>query len=249
MEKLHGKVALITGGTSGIGYATALLFHEEGATVFVTGRNEKNLEVARQKLPAAITVLQSDAGNLEEIGRLLQEIGKTTERIDILFLNAGIAAMKPFEATTEADFDSMMNVNLKGPFFTIQKALPMLNKGASVIITSSIAAHKGFAMMAAYSASKAAVKSLGATLGAYLADRCIRVNTISPGAIMTPIYGKAGLSREALDGMAESFNKSIPLHRFGEPEEIAQAALHLASHDSSYLNATDIVVDGGYLAA
>lgn len=249
MSKLYGKVTLITGGTSGIGYATALLFHEEGAKVFVTGRNEKNLEEARKNLPPEITVLQSDAGSLQDIDKLLGEVRKVSDHIDVLFLNAGVAAMKPFEATSEEDFDSMLDINLKGPFFTIQKALPMLGKGASVILTSSIAAHKGFAMMAAYSASKAAVKSLGATLGAYLAERCIRVNTISPGAIMTPIYGKAGLNKESLDSMAESFTKIIPQHRFGEPEEIAQAALHLASHDSSYLNATDIVVDGGYLAA
>lgn len=249
MNKLHGKVALITGGTTGIGYATALLFHEEGAKVYVTGINDNSLQQARQALPAGITVIRSDAGKIADIDKLLAEISQSSKSIDVLFLNAGIATMKPFEATTEADFDSMMNVNLKGPFFTIQKALPMLSKGASIIITSSIAGHKGFGMMAAYSATKAAVKSLAGTLGAYLAERCIRVNSISPGAITTPIYGKTGLDKEALDNLAETFNKIIPVHRFGEPEEIAQAALFLASHDSSYMNASDITVDGGYLSA
>lgn len=248
MSKLQGKIALITGGTTGIGLATANLFHAEGAKVFVTGRNDKTLAEAKSILPKDVTIIKSDAGSLKEIDKLIDEIKKTADKIDILFLNAGIAAMKPFEATNEEDYDSMMNVNFKGPFFTIQKALPLLGTGSSVIMTSSIAGHKGFAMMAAYSATKAAVKSLGGTLGAYLADRGIRVNTISPGAIATPIYGKSGLPKEALDGMGAMITQTVPMHRFGNPEEIAKAALYLASEDSSYLNATDIVVDGGYLS-
>lgn len=249
MGKLQGKIAVITGGTTGIGLSTAQLFHAEGATVFVTGLNDKTLAEAKALLPASVRIIKSDAGSLKEIDKLLSEINKSTATIDILFLNAGIVAMKPFEETSEEDFDSMMDVNFKGPFFMIQKALPMLSKGASIILTSSIAAHKGFAMMAAYSSTKAAVKLLASTLGAHLADRCIRVNSISPGAIMTPIYGKAGMTKEAIAGMAESFNTSIPLHRFGEPEEIAQTALFLASSDSTYVTATDFVVDGGQLAA
>lgn len=248
MKKLHGKIALITGGTTGIGLATAKLFHAEGARVFITGRNEQTLAEAENTLPRDVTIIKSDAANLADIDQLLGEIKKSAGKIDIMFLNAGIAAMKPFEATTETDYDSNMNVNFKGPFFTIQKALPLLGKGSSVIMTSSIAGHKGFAMMAAYSATKAAVKSLGGTLGAYLGDRGIRVNTISPGAIATPIYGKTGLPKEALDGLGASITQTVPMHRFGNPEEIANMALFLASDDSSYLNATDIVVDGGYLA-
>ena len=248
MGKIHGKIALITGGTTGIGLATAMLFHAEGAKVFVTGRNDKTLAEAKSALPPDVTVIKSDAGSLTDIERLLEEMKKSAGKIDILFLNAGIAAMKPFEATSAEDYDSMMNVNFKGPFFTIQKALPLLGKGSSVIMTASIAGHKGFAMMAAYSASKAAVKSLGGTLGAYLAERGIRVNTISPGAISTPIYGKSGLPKEALDGMGAAITETVPMHRFGNPAEIAKTALFLASEDSSYLNAADIVVDGGYLA-
>lgn len=248
MNKLHGKIALITGGTTGIGLATANLFHAEGAKVFVTGRNEKTLAEAKSALPKDVTIIKSDAGSLSDIDHLLDELKKSAGKIDILFLNAGIAAMKPFEATSEEDYDDMLRINLKGPFFTIQKALPLLGKGSSVILTSSIAGHKGFAMMAAYSASKAAVKSLGGTLGAYLGDRGIRVNTISPGAIATPIYGKSGLPKEALDGMGASITQTVPMHRFGNPEEIAKTALFLASEDSSYLNASDIVVDGGYLS-
>jgi len=248
MGKLQGKVALITGGTTGIGFATAKLYHAEGAKVFVTGRNEKTLEDAKSKLPKEVSVIKSDAGNLADIEHLFEGIKKSAGKIDILFLNAGIAAMKSFEATSEEDFDNMMNVNLKGPFFTIQKALPLLGKSSSIILTSSIAGHKGFVMMAAYSASKAAVKSLSGTLGAYLGDRGIRVNTISPGAISTPIYGKSGLPQEALDGLAHTITQTVPMHRFGEPDEIAKTALFLASDESSYLNATDIVVDGGFLA-
>lgn len=243
MDKLHGKIALITGGTTGIGLATAKLFHAEGARVFVTGRNEKTLAEAKSALPKDVTIIKSDAGSLSDIDHLLDELKKSAGKIDILFLNAGIAAMKPFEATSEEDYDDMLRINLKGPFFTIQKALPLLGKGSSVILTSSIAGHKGFAMMAAYSASKAAVKSLGGTLGAYLGDRGIRVNTISPGAIATPIYGKSGLPKEALDSMGASITQTVPMHRFGNPEEIAKTALFLASEDSSYLNASDIVVD------
>ena len=248
MNKLHGKIALITGGTTGIGLATANLFHAEGAKVFVTGRNEKTLAEAKSALHKDVTIIKSDAGSLSDIDHLLDELKKSAGKIDILFLNAGIAAMKPFEATSEEDYDDMLRINLKGPFFTIQKALPLLGKGSSVILTSSIAGHKGFAMMAAYSASKAAVKSLGGTLGAYLGDRGIRVNTISPGPITTPIYGKSGLPKEALDDMGTSITQTVPMHRFGNPEEIAKTALFLASEDSSYLNASDIVVDGGYLS-
>ena len=248
MGKLQGKIALITGGTTGIGLATARLYQAEGAKVFITGRNEKNIAEAKTNLPKDVAVLKSDAGSLQDIDNLLEEIKKTAGRIDILFLNAGIAVIKPLEATSEEEYDNMLAVNLKGPFFTIQKALPLLGKGSTVILTSSIAGHKGFATMPAYSASKAAVKSLGGSLGAHLAERGIRVNTISPGAIMTPIYEKSGLNKEAMDGMAQSINQTVPMHRFGDPVEIAKAALFLASEDSSYLTASDMVVDGGYLA-
>jgi len=248
MKKLQGKIALITGGTTGIGLATAKLFHSEEAKVYVTGRNDTTLAEAKKILPGDVTIVKSDAGKLSEIDQLLAALTKSAGKIDILFLNAGIAVMKPFEATSEEDFENMMNVNLKGPFFTLQKALPLLGKGSSVIMTSSIAAHKGFAIMAAYSASKAGIKSLGGTLGASLAERGIRVNTISPGAIATPIYGKTGLPQEALDGLGTTITQTVPMHRFGVADEIAKAALFLASDESSYLNATDIIVDGGYLA-
>lgn len=248
MSKLQGKIVLITGGTSGIGLATARLFHAEGARVFVTGRNEKTLAAARAELHKDVTVIKSDAGSLADIERLVEEMKNSAGKIDVLFLNAGIAVMKCLEKTSEAEYDNMLNVNLKGPFFTIQKALPLLGAGASVILTSSIAGHKGIATMAAYSASKAGVRSLGGTLGAYLAERGVRVNTISPGAIMTPIFGKSGLPAEAIEDLAQTVQQQVPLHRFGNPEEIAKAALFLGSDESSYLNATDIVVDGGYLA-
>ena len=246
MGKLEGKVTLITGGTTGIGLATARLFKAEGAKVCVTGRTEATLGAARSE---GITAFKSDAGKLSDIDKLVDEMKEKEGRIDILFLNAGIAVMKPFEATTPDDFDGMFDINIRGPFFTIQKALPLLGKGSSVILTSSVAGHKGMAMMAAYSASKAGLSSLGGTLGAYLAGRGIRVNTISPGPIMTPIYGKSGLPKEAMEGMMHSVSQSVPLQRFGESEEIAKTALFLASEDASYLAGADLVVDGGYLAS
>ena len=248
MGKLDGRIALITGGTTGIGFSTARLFKEEGAKVYVTGRSEKSIESAKSELPC-VTVLKSDAGSIAEIDALLETLKRKEGKIDILFLNAGIAVMKPYEATTEDDFDSMFDTNLKGPFFTIQKALPLLSQGSSVILTSSVAGHKGMSMMAAYSASKAALSSLGGTLGAYLAGRGIRVNTISPGPIMTPIYGKSGMPKEAIDGMLHSISQSVPMHRIGESDEIAKTALFLASSDSSYLAGADLVVDGGYLVS
>ena len=166
MKKLQNKVALITGGTSGIGFATAMRFHEEGAKVYVTGKNDKTLAEAKKLLPKEVVILKSDAGDLSEIDQLLENLKKSAVTLDIVFLNAGIAIMKPFEDTSEGDFDSTMNINFKGPFFLLQKVLPMLGKNTSIILTSSVAGHKGMAMMAAYSASKAAVKSLGGTQGA-----------------------------------------------------------------------------------
>ena len=248
MGKLTGKIALITGGTSGIGLATAKLYHAEGAKVVVTGSSENSVAEAKKALHKDVHVVKSDASSLVEIDQLLAEVKKMAGKIDILFLNAGIAVIKPIEATTEAEYDKMLAINLKGPFFTVQKALGLLGKGASVILTSSIAGHKGFAMMPAYSASKAAIKSLSGSLGAHLAERGIRVNSISPGPIMTPIYAKSGLDQAGMDGMAQSISQTVPMHRFGDPEEIAKAALFLASDDSSYLTGSDIVVDGGYLA-
>lgn len=248
MGKLNGKVALITGGTSGIGHATAKLFHDEGANVIVTGRNEKSINEAKESLPDGITVIQSDASSISDIENLVAMLKNTVGKIDVLFLNAGIVMMKPFELTSEEDYDSLLNVNLKGPFFMIQKALPLLAENCSVILTSSIAGHKGAGMLAAYSAAKAGVRSLGGALGAYLADRGIRVNTISPGLIMTPILEKSGLSHEAVTGFIEHVNQTLPMHRIGRPEEIAKTALFLASDDSSYLTGTDIIVDGGRLA-
>lgn len=249
MGKLQGKIALITGGTTGIGLATAKLFHAQGAKVFVTGRNDTSLAAAKTELPNDVTIIKSDAGSLADIKKLITDMLVQTSKIDVLFLNAGIVKMQPFEATSEADFDSMFNINLKGPYFTIQHALPLLSKGASIILTSSIAGHKGHGMMAAYSASKAGLLSLSQLLSAHLAAREIRVNSISPGPIATPIYGKAGMPQEVMDGLALSMIDTVPMHRFGNPDEVAKAALFLACEDASYITGADILVDGGYLAA
>lgn len=249
MQKLNGKTALITGGTSGIGLATAKLFHAEGAKVIITGRSEQSVKAAKQLLPNDVTVLQSDASSVAEIECLVAELTASAGKLDVLFLNAGVVTMKPLEFTTEGEYDNMFNVNLKGLFFMIQKSLPLLTKGASVILTSSIAGHKGSGMMAAYSASKAGVRSLAGSLGAYLGERSIRVNSISPGLIHTPILEKSGLPQEVIEGMVAHMNQTVPILRVGQPEEIAKLALFLASDESSYITGTDIVADGGFLAA
>lgn len=249
MGKLSGKVAVITGGTTGIGFATAKLFHDEGAHVIVTGRNSQSIAEAQRLLPSGITVLQSDAANVAEIEQLVTEIKRLHGKIDVLFLNAGIFSMKPFELTTEEDYDHMLAINLKGPFFMIQKSLPLLANGASVIMTSSIAGHRGGGMIADYAIAKAGIQSLGRSLSVHLADRGIRVNTISPGFVMTPIIGKTGLPQDALDGLLTHATNTTPMHRIARSEEIAKTVLFLASDDSSYQTGSDLVVDGGYLVA
>lgn len=249
MKKLQGKVAVVTGGTTGIGLATAKLFHAEGAKVFVTGRNEKTLSKAKEELPAEVTVLKSDAGVLADIDQLFTQLKMKTDGIDVLFVNAGIGLMKSFDATTEADFDTVVGINMKGPFFTVQKAVPLLRQGASVVLTSSVAATTGMTMMTVYSASKAALRSLGRTLAADLAERGIRVNILSPGPVDTPIFKKGALPQETLNQIVQAVTQRVALHRFGEPDEVAKAALFLASDDSSYLVGAELVVDGGYLVA
>ena len=243
MKKLAGKIALITGGTSGMGAATAKLFKAEGAAVIVTGGSQAGVDAARQAMPE-VEVLQSNAGDAAAAARLVEQVKAEHGRIDVLFVNAGIARLTALEQTDEALFDEIFNVNLRGPYFLLKHAAPVLSDGASVILTSSTAAVLGMAGASAYGASKAALRSLGISLAVELAPRRIRVNTITPGPINTPIGSKMGLTAEQMAGFGQMIAK-LPLQRMGEGEEIAAAALYFASDDSRFTTGTELRIDGG----
>jgi NAD(P)-dependent dehydrogenase (short-subunit alcohol dehydrogenase family) len=244
-SKLQRKVAVITGGNSGIGLASAKLFQAEGARVIITGRRKDAVEAAVKEIGGACKGIVSDTGNLNDIVNLYEQIQQSGFRIDVLFLNAGIAIFGPFDTMDEAAFDAMVNVNFKGLFFNVQKAAPLLNEGASVIINSSIADQKGFPNTNIYAATKAAVRSLARTLSTELLEKKVRVNSLAPGPIDTPIFDKVGVPAEAVTDMKESFASENPMKRLGTSEEIAKAALFLASDDSSYVTGIDLTVDGG----
>jgi len=245
MQRLAGKTALITGGNSGIGLATAKLFLEHGARVVITGRDRQTLEEACSTLKGDVAALQSDASSVGEIERLMSAVRERFGVLDVLFVNAAVARPAPFDAVTEADFDHITAVNLKGTFFTIQKALPMLAPSASIILTTSIANQMGSPNFSVYAASKAALRSLAQTLGLELIARGIRVNAISPGPIATPIWSKFGLPAEAERAVKDQVQQKSPAKRFGNPAEVARAALFLASEEASYVVGQEIVVDGG----
>ena len=245
MKKLAGKIALITGGTTGIGQEAARLFHEEGARVFITGRSEQTLAEAKKLLPDGITAIQSDASRLEDIDELAATLKEKAGRIDVLYVNAGVAKFMPFESITPEIFDDMFATNMRGAYFTIQKLLPLLGDGSSIVLTTSIAADLGMANSSAYSATKAALSSLARTLSNELAPRGIRVNEVSPGIIETPIFAKLGMPADQVEGMKGMMTDMVPIKRMGAPEEVAKAALFLASDDSSYVTGIDLTVDGG----
>ena len=244
MAKLEGKIALITGGTSGIGAATAKRFQSEGAKVIVTGSNPKTLDVARHELPG-VDVMSSDAGDAAATKVLIDQVHARYGRIDVLFVNAGIAKFSPSASVDEAFFDAQFNINVKGAYFVIKHAAPVMSDGGSIILTSSVSGVLGGGGQTVYGATKAAIRSFGRTFAAELAPRRIRVNTISPGPIETPIFGKVGLTAEQLAGFTETMVATIPLKRVGQPEEIAAAALFFASDESSYTTGAELFVDGG----
>ena len=244
MAKLDGKIALITGGTSGIGAATAKRFQSEGAKVIVTGSNPKTLEVARHEL-SGIDVISSDAGDAAATKVLIDQVKSRYGHIDVLFVNAGIAKFSPSANVDEAFFDAQFDINVKGAYFVIKHAAPVMTDGGSIILTSSVSGVLGGGGQTVYGATKAAIRSFGRTFAAELAPRRIRVNTISPGPIETPIFGKTGLTAEQLAGFTESLMTTIPLKRVGQPEEIAAAALFFASDESSYTTGAELFVDGG----
>lgn len=246
MKKLQDKVAVITGGSTGIGQAAAKLFHEQGARVFITGRNEKTLAEAKTHLPGDVTAIRSDASKLEDIDALAAELKEKAGHIDVLYVNAGVAKFMPFESITPEIFDEMFNINVRGAYFTIQKLLPLMGEGSSIVLTTSIAADLGMATSSAYGATKAALSSFARTLSNELAPRGIRVNEVSPGPIETPIYDKLGMPDEQVAGFKGMMSELVPVKRFGSADEVAKAVLYLASDDSSYLLGAKIRIDGGF---
>ena len=245
MRRLEGKLALITGGNSGIGLATAKLFIAEGARVAVTGRDPKTLDDARRSLGNDTLSLQSDTSDLRAIDLLFETIKDHFGALDILFANAGVGDPIPLDKVTEQDFDRIFAVNVKGLFFTVQKALPLLRNGASIVLNASIAPRMGRAGFSLYAGSKAAVRAFARNFSAELAPRGIRVNVISPGPIETPIWNRAFSDANAAKEVRQKVVAGVPLGRMGTPEEIAQAVLFLASDESSFMLGTEITIDGG----
>jgi NAD(P)-dependent dehydrogenase (short-subunit alcohol dehydrogenase family) len=245
MKTLEGKVAVITGGSSGIGLATAKLFRDSGAKVAISGRNQKSLDDAIKELGAGVVAVRSDVSKLSDLDTLFNLVVKKLGRIDVLFANAGIAKFAPVSDVSEDAYDETFDINVKGVFFTIQKAIPHLNDNASIILNSSFVNQAGVPTTSVYGASKAAVRSLARGISSELASRGIRVNVVSPGPIATPIYGKLGLPKEAVDAFAANIESQVPLKRFGQPEEVAQTVLFLACSASSYITGVELNVDGG----
>jgi NAD(P)-dependent dehydrogenase (short-subunit alcohol dehydrogenase family) len=246
MPKLDGKVALVTGGTSGIGLAAANALAKEGAYVYITGRRERELTTAVQQIGRNATGVRGDVSNAHDLDRLFAQITDEKGRLDILFANAGIAKYAALGSITEELFDAIFNVNVKGVLFTAQKALPLMPEGASIILNASVVGSKGLSSNSVYSATKASIRSFARTWTTDLKDRRIRVNAISPGTIDTPGLNDLLASGEAGEQRRKMVASAIPLGRFGRPDEVAKAVVFLASDESSYITGAEIFVDGGF---
>ncbi|NMO14353.1 glucose 1-dehydrogenase [Pyxidicoccus fallax] len=244
-KRLQNKVAVITGGNSGIGLATAQLFVEQGARVAILGRDEKTLKAAAEGLGPAALAVQGDISRMEDLDRLYARTTEAFGKVDIVFANAGVVQLRTLEETDEALFDKLVSINFKGTYFTVQKALPHLNEKASIILNTSLAGSIGVPMTSAYAATKAAVRSLARSFAAELVGRGIRVNALSPGAIHTPIGARMDSPREVLMDYGAKMMARIPMKRLGAAEEVARAALFLASDESSYVLGAELTVDGG----
>jgi len=242
MGRLEGKIALITGGNGGIGLATAKQFVNEGADVFITGRRDLELAAAVKEIGGNVTGVQGDVSNLGDLDRLFAQIKREKGKLDIVFANAGIAKCAPLGTITEEFYNSIFNINVKGLLFTVQKALPLMPDGASIILNASIVASKGLSSNSVYSATKAAVRSFARTWTTDLKDRRIRVNAVSPGFIDTPAWHATAAGEQGL----KSAGNFVPLGRLGTPDDIAKAVVFLASDDSSYITGTELFVDGGF---
>ena len=243
MNRFNGKTAVITGGNSGIGLATALRLKKEGARVVIVGRDQKTLDA--EASAHGFVAIRADVGKVAEIDRMYTEIAAKVGRIDVLFANAGIYRSAPLADTTEEFFDDMVDINLKGLYFTVQRALPHLNDGAAIVLNSSTVNTKGWPGIGIYSATKAAVRSLARTFSAELLPRKIRVNAVSPGATFTPIFGRLGLSEAELNATAEALMKSVPIGRFATADDIAAGVAYLASDDAAYMLGAELTIDGG----
>ncbi|WP_408095629.1 SDR family oxidoreductase [Peredibacter sp. HCB2-198] len=242
MSKLSNKVALVTGGNSGIGLATAKLYKDEGAQVIITARSSETFEKAKKEYGNVFDVVQTDVSKMEDLDRLYAHIKSKYGKLDVIFANAGIALTAPTAEVTPEFFDNQFNTNVKGVYFTIAKALPILAKGSAVVLNASVVASKGFVGSSVYSATKAAVRNFARTWTAEIPVDQVRFNVLSPGPIETPIFGKMGMPDEHKAGMAAG----LPIKRLGRPEEMARVALFLASDDSSYLAGAEIMADGGF---
>jgi len=246
MKRLEGKVAVVTGGNSGIGLATAKRFHEEGARVVIAGRSQKTLDEAVKAIGKGTVGVQADVSSAKDLDRLYTTVSEKMGKIDVLFANAGIYKFAPLAATTEELYDELFDINARGVYFTIQKALPHLNDGASIIVNTSVAGEIGVPNGTAYAATKAALRSFTRSIAAELVERGIRVNAVSPGPIETPAgFERTGLSKETVDEMLKGFISMVPMKRIGQPEEIAATVAFLASQDASFITGAEIPVDGG----
>lgn len=244
--KLENKVAVITGGNSGIGRGIAETFAREGAKVVVFGRNQKTLDETAEALGEGHLAVQGDVADLADLDRLFAQVKETFGRVDVLVANAGVAPAAPVDQVDEALFDQLFSINVKGLFFTVQKALPLFGESASVILNASSVTYRGMPGMTVYGATKAAVRYFGRGFSAELAGRGVRVNVLSPGPIETPIFDRIGLDEESKAQMAEHITSMVPMGRFGTSDEMAKAALFLASDDSSYVIGADLLADGGF---
>jgi NAD(P)-dependent dehydrogenase (short-subunit alcohol dehydrogenase family) len=244
-QKFAGKVALVTGGNSGIGLATALAFAKEGARIVITGRDQATLDHAAAQLNENVIAVRNDAGSLANGIKLVTLLQQEGVMLDAVFINAGMAKLAPFESVGEEMWEVSFNTNVKGPYFLIKALLPLLNPGAAIVLNGSINARIGMPNTSVYAASKAALISLAKTLSSELLSRGIRVNVVSPGPVKTPLLSRLGLHAEQLSEVAAGIQAQIPLKRFGTPEEIASAVLYLASAESAYIVGTELVIDGG----
>jgi NAD(P)-dependent dehydrogenase (short-subunit alcohol dehydrogenase family) len=244
-KRFEGKTVVITGGNSGIGLATAKLFHAEGAKVAITGRDQKTLDEAAKAIGGDTLAVKADVSKLDEIDKFFTQVAAKFGKIDALFANVGIAKFAPVGDSNEQLFDETFDTNVKGLYFTLQKSLSHLNDNAGIVLNSSVVNSKGSASTSVYAATKAAVRSLARTFASELVDRGIRVNVVSPGPITTPIFGRTGLPKAAVDEFISHIKTSVPMKRFGTPEEVGHAVLFLASPEASYITGVDLNVDGG----
>jgi NAD(P)-dependent dehydrogenase (short-subunit alcohol dehydrogenase family) len=244
-QRFKGKVAVVTGGNSGIGLGVAKAYAQEGAQVAITGRNKTTLETAAKEIGEGTLAIQSDAGKVSEIEAAMKKIKERFGRIDALFVNAGIGQFVPFEQITEKFFEDTVDINMKGVFFTVQKAIPLMSEGSAIVLNASINAHLGMPGTTVYGATKAAVVNMAKTLSADLLEKGIRVNAISPGPITSALLARDGITQEKLQETKDWIQSKVPIKRFGAPEEIAAAVLYLTSPESAFVVGAELIIDGG----